>query len=256
MTDPTPDIAPPRTPWSPWVLKTAVALLSCGTVGLGLLVRPDLVLVEHVRFEGASRSTETALRHLVDVRNGATMWRVDLEAVEAGAERHPWVRDARARREWPNTVVVAVDEYVPVALLEQDGLHYIDADGTVFLTARADDLDYPVITGIDAELGRLHPDLPRLALRDALGLLAALDQRGLVPRERVSEIHFSATSGFTVQVTGGARLVFSLEDRERQLERLAALVGRGVDPGAPILVDLAPASLAIVRPLDAVAGEG
>jgi hypothetical protein len=243
-----------------WVPRVVVAG-GTGLFGLTLLLlRPDHLFVEHVRFEGTQRASQESLRHLADVRNGVTLWGVDLDRAAAGAERHPWVRSADARREWPDTVVVTVEEYAPVALLETDKLHYVDADGTVFLVARSDDLDYPVITGVGADLGRSHPDLPRLVVRDALKLLAALDDRGLVTRDRVSEIAFSPTVGFTVHVRdrgrSGARILFGLDDSERQLSRLSLLVEQGVDLSTPLLVDLAPPSLAIVRPLDGAPGEG
>lgn len=232
-----------------------LAVLALGAVALFAGARPDLALVEHVEFRGAERATPVALRHLADIRNGTTMWQVDLWRAQRGVETHPWVRSARVYRKLPDTVVVQVEEYEPVALLHRDGLFYVDRSGVVFLRARTDELDYPVITGIDAALERAHPDLPRLVLRDTLWLLDALDSRGLVSRSQVSEIAFSRTRGFTAHLVGGAELRFGLEGLERQVDRLSMLLGEGVDLGEPVLVDLAPATVAIVRPLD-VRGEG
>ena len=252
------DAAPLR--FARWLGRSSfvrAALVAGGglfTMATLLLVRPDLMLVEHVVFAGNMRANPVELRHLVDVRNGTTMFGVDLGRASAGAQLHPWVRHATAFRQWPATVVVKIDEYVPVALLERDGLWYVSADGDVFLRARADDLDFPVITGLDPALERSHPDLPTLVVHDGLALLHALDARDLVSRSRISEVSFSATHGWTVHVVGGARVIFDLDGRERQLARLAALLKQGVDLDKPVLVDLAPESLAIVRPLDVVKG--
>jgi cell division protein FtsQ len=232
-----------------------LAALALGLAALFAVARPDLALVEQVEFQGAERCSPVALRHLVDIRNGTTMWGVDLRRAERGAEAHPWVQSARAYRKLPNAVVVEVEEYEPVALLHRDGLFYVDRSGAVFLRARTDELDYPVITGIDEALERAHPDLPRLVLRDTLWLLDALDSRGLVSRARVSEVAFSRTRGFTTHLGGGAELRFGLEGLDRQVDRLSVLLAEGVDLGQPVLVDLAPASVAIVRPLGA-RGEG
>ena len=212
-------------------------------------------LVEHVEFVGNSRAEAAGLRHLVDVRNGTAMGGVDLARVEEGAQRHPWIRSAKAYRRWPDTVVVDVQEYQPVALLQRDGLWYVDADGTVFARGFGRDLDFPVITGIDDELGASHPDLPGLAIRESLTLLNALDAQGLVARDRVSEIAFSRHQGFAVHVRSGARIWFGFDGHEQELGRLRSLVDQGVDLQDRILVDLAPESLAIVRPLDR-GGEG
>jgi len=245
-------------PASHRVARTRVfplAALAFGAAALFAVARPDLALVEHVEFQGAERSSPVALRHLADIRNGTTMWRVDLRRAQRGAEAHPWVRSARVYRKLPDTVVVEVEEYEPVALLHHNGLFYVDRSGAVFLRARTDELDYPVITGIDQALERAHPDLPRLVLRDTLWLLETLDSRGLVSRSQVSEIAFSRTRGFTAHLGGGAELRFGLEGLDRQVDRLSVLLGEGVDLGEPVLVDLAPASVAIVRPLG-VRGEG
>ena len=151
------------------------------------------------------RATEPALRHLADLRNGTTMWSVDLARVSAGVQRHPWVERVHAKRRFPNTVVVTVEEYEPVALLAyDDGLYYLDDGGTPFLRADSGDLDYPVLTGIDTALERSNPNLPRLVIRDALWLLDEIDSRSLLGRDVISEIGFHRTHGFTVH-TGGPR---------------------------------------------------
>lgn len=228
-----------------------------GLVAAWIWTRPDLLLVEHVVFEGPVRATPAELRHVLDLSNGTPIWAVDDEALARAVERHPWVRDAEVVVEWPATVRVRVDEHVPVALLHDgDRLVYVDAEGEPFLGAssilsgglRAEDLDLPHLTGFLPELRQLHPALLPLALDDALRLVDALDTRGLVPRDRVSEVAFRRTSGFRV-VAGRAELVFGLADLDQQVDRLALLVQQGLDLEAPTHVDLAPASVALVRQL-------
>lgn len=233
-----------------WVRRASALLVAPTLVVAFACVRPDCMVIERVIVDGLNRAQPGALRHLADLPNGTTVWNLDLDRVVAGVERHPWVRSANARLEWPDTVFIDVEEYEPVALLHVDGrYHYVDREGTPFLADVTDDLDFPSITGIGPDLERAHPDLPRLAVRDALWLLDALEQRGLVPRDRVSEIAFSRTRGFTVH-TRGARMVFGLDELDRQISRLELLVTEGkVDLTSPTWVDLAPATVAIVRPL-------
>ena len=236
-----------RTLWRFAKVGTAIGV---GVLALGwLIVRPDTLLVEHIRFEGIGRAKPEALRHLSDVSNGTTMFGVDVGAVRAGIERHPWVKGASVRREWPDTVVVEVEEYQPVALLRTDRLAYLDAAGEAFLAAQPDNLDYPVISGLTPDLAQAHPDLPALVVREALSLLQDLETRGLVARDDVSEVAFSRSRGFVVHTTGGAEMMFALERRDEQLKRLAVLLQRGVRTDLPMLIDLAPERIAIVRPL-------
>ncbi len=235
---------------SPWIRSIIALTLTLPLVGAFTVVRPDMMFVEEVVFDGTRRAGPAALRHLADISNGTTMFGVALDDAARGVERHPWVRSARATRMWPATVSIEVEEYEPVALLHFNGLHYVSSDGTAFAAAAQDDLDYPNLTGIDGHLESLHPGLPALAIENALWLLTSLDERGLVSRDEVSEVSFSRTHGLTVHVRG-TRLVFGLEALDRQVDRLAMLLDRGdLDLDRPHLVDLAPASVAIVTPLE------
>lgn len=241
----------------PWVRRlllgagaAASLVLAAGVVAL----RPDLRVVEHVEFVGAERASTASLRHLADVPNGTHILGVDPDAVAASVAKHPWVGRAEARRVWPDTVRIQIVERVPAALLHRDGLWYLDAAGRPFARAEADLLDLPSITGLSPELTGAHPQLAQLVVRDALWLLEALDERGLVHRSEVSEISFTASRGFSVYA-GVARFAFATADLNGQVDRLALLAQRGVSLTEPQLIDLAPDKVAIVRPL-APTGEG
>ena len=235
----------------------AAVLFGVATLATAWLVRPDLMLVEHVQFEGAERATVAALRHLSDVRNGTTIWSVDADAAAVGVRRHPWVRAAHAEVQWPDTLVVTVEEFVPVAtVLLEDGLYYVDSEGTPFVTASGSDLDFPIITGLRLQHEGAHPDLARVVVREALSLVSLLDDRGLLFRRQVSEVSFSETVGLTVHAASGARVAFGLQDVEARVDRLAALITEGVSLAEPLEVDLAPEKVAIVRPVVLGGGEG
>ncbi len=231
-----------------------IAASASVTVALGLLAiaasRPDLAVVERVEFDGHGRATAAELRHLANLPNGTRIWEVPLARVARDVERHPWVDEARVGFRWPATVRVEVVERRPVAMLRGERLVYVDADGAPVAVATTADLDYPLLSGISDDLAALHPELPRRVVRGALDLLARLEADGGVPRADVSEIHFSDTSGFAVHLSAGARLLFDLDGVDRQVRRLAALRAQGVDLATPIQVDLAPASVAIVRPIE------
>jgi len=225
------------------------AVVVTGLLGGAAMVRPDQMLVEQVRFEGNERAGAAELRHLLDLRNGTRVWEVDAARLAQRATEHPWVAGADVRVRWPDTVVVTVHEHQPAAVLLADRAVYLDAAGRPFLGARTDEVDLPHLTGIGPRLARLHPDLPDMAVRDSLWLVEQLDRRGLGSAEQVSEVNFSEVRGFTVHL-GTARLVFGHGDLTRQLDRLERLVReQGVQLDEPTYVDLAPPSVAIVRPL-------
>jgi cell division protein FtsQ len=55
----------------------------------------------------------------------------DLHAIRSAFETVPWVQRASVRREWPNKLVVTVEEYKVLGIWGQDG-RLISADGFVF----------------------------------------------------------------------------------------------------------------------------
>lgn len=232
------------------IRETVGVAMTATAVGGFLLVRPDCMMVEHIVFDGAHHAGPGALRHLAELQNGTTLWSADLEDVATGVERHPWVRSARVSRQWPDTLVVQVEERVPVAVLHYDDIYYVDAEGVPFLRGELPSYDFPNLTGIDPGMERRHPSLPNLVVRDALALIQALDGRGLAHVDTISEVSFSQTRGFTVHVEQ-SRVLFGLSDTDKQLDRLAMLVSRGqVELSNRLWVDLGPSTVAIVRPLD------
>lgn len=229
-----------------------------GVAGLFVLVvgRPDAFVVSRIVFEGAVRATPAQLRHLADVRNGTRWWEVDPARVSAAVARHPWVEQVTTERQLDGTLRVAVVERTPVALLAWGGqLLYVDDGGRPFLEADTRQLDLPLIIGIDDELEGRNFRIPRLAIRDALWLLDALDVGGLVPRREVSDVTFAWHRGFTVRTTGTqalggpSELVFAFDDLPSQVARLGKLVEQGVQPRAGHHIDLGGRSVAVVRPL-------
>jgi hypothetical protein len=218
------------------------------TFGFGIFVlRPDLMVVEHLQFDGHVRAGPMELRHLSEFRNGTTMFGVNAESVARSVERHPWVKQATAELQWPGTLRVEVLEYEPVALVHFDQLYYVDSTGAVILKASGEDLDYPVFTGMGGALESVHPDLPNVVLRDATWLLRELVDGGSLAAEDISEIHFSRERGFTVHAQR-SQIVFGVEKLERRIQRLGLMLEHGLKLGQPLVVDLASDSVAIVRP--------
>ena len=119
------------------------------------------------------------------------------------------------------------------------------------MNANSSDLDYPVITGVREGVVTAHPDLPQAVIREAVALLSSLESGKLLYREQVSEIAFDSAMGWTVFVDGGPRFLFGLEDLPGQMARMAKVLSSGVSLMDAVVVDLAPKSVAIVKPLAA-----
>jgi cell division protein FtsQ len=233
-----------------WVavgITVAVMASAMATIVFSL-VRPDLMLVEHVVFEGQHRSTVQSLRHLSDVHEGTRVWEVDLGETANALERHPWVKKARVHRVWPDQLRVELEEHEPTAVLVYEGLFAIDHRGAVIAPVTGMVLDLPLLTGVSEVDGTVHPQLPRLALETQLMLLNAFEMREELLDLNVSEIAYSSHDGLVVHV-GEAEVWFGHGNLNQQLDRLAQLVHRGVIDleRQAVYIDLAPQAGALVR---------
>jgi cell division protein FtsQ len=154
--------------WGVW-RRLGVALLVVAVIATGVwLVWFSSVLgVDRVRVAGAELLSDGAVRDAAGIEAGRPLARVDLGGVRRRVETLAEVRSATVRRQWPDEVLVEVEEREAVAVVDLGGrLRGLDRDGVVFT-------DYP----------SPPPGLPRVrvvgeldseALREAAEVVSAL----------------------------------------------------------------------------------
>lgn len=111
-----------------------LALLHAGYQWLARQSMFDLKVVQvrgaegkPLRYVSAATVRSTALPRI-----RGNFFTVDLNAARVAFEAVPWVQHASVRREWPNRLVVSVDEYVALGTWgEQEG-RLVSVDGIVF----------------------------------------------------------------------------------------------------------------------------
>jgi cell division protein FtsQ len=101
------------------LLKFMVVMIILGSL-VWLAFSPSLS-VSQVRTVGivASHANETLAANRVVA--GTPMIMLQPGAVEQALESDPWIRSARVHRQWPDEVIVRVDERVPVAWFQTAG---------------------------------------------------------------------------------------------------------------------------------------
>lgn len=144
--------------------------------------------------------SEEAIRAATGLREGMSIWDVDVDVVRRSVERLPWVRSARVTRRLPARVTVRLREYRPAAIVHLEGteppLRYVATNGRIFApVADVDGRDLPYITGIDAT--RVAAGTAVHEIRAAMQALhVAARHRGAIGS--VSEVHVDADRGLTV----------------------------------------------------------
>jgi cell division protein FtsQ len=129
----------------------AAALLCAGIWWLGQ--RPmftlKLIHIEGVADVQLRRVNAATVRSTALPRIKGNFFTADLDAVRQAFEAVPWVRKAVVRREWPNQLIVAVEEHLPMATWGDDG-KLLSAKGDVFtanLDEAEEDGDLPAFGG-------------------------------------------------------------------------------------------------------------
>jgi len=108
--------------------------------------------VTDVRIEGRVETDARDVRAVLDARKGAPILAFDPYAAKAELEKLSWVRRATVERRLPGTILVQLDERIPLALWQRQGrFTVIDSEGREIAgTDPARFADRPVVVGDDA----------------------------------------------------------------------------------------------------------
>lgn len=147
------------------------ALAAAETRLLDLSGRAGLV-VEHVYAEGRERTTQREIVRSLEDYQGMFILAVDKAAVKDRLERLPWVQRATVARQFPNTLLVRIEEHRPLAVWVHEGRRrLIGQEGELVPVAEfAGIRNLPILRGAGApprahELFRLLEIEPALARR-------------------------------------------------------------------------------------------
>lgn len=154
--------------WLAWrYVAAVVALVGLVVGGVWVVYFSAWLSVSGVEVRGVAQLSAAEVRRAAAVPEGGALARVDLDRVRSRVEALAPVRSADVSRQWPDQVLIEVEERVAIAVVEIGGqLRGMDADGVVFR-------DY----------ARAPADLPRVetggatsaeALREAALVVAAL----------------------------------------------------------------------------------
>jgi cell division protein FtsQ len=205
-----------RRRWLAWrYLLVAVLVVAVVAGGVYAVWFSSWLAVRTIDVTGAQTVDASDIRARSGIDLGEPLARADL----AGAERRigalAAVRSVSVTRQWPNGILVSVEERVPIAVVEiGTRLRGMDADGVVF-----------------REYKKAPPGLPRvqtsigttsLALREAAKVISALPSDLSL---RVDHVQVTTVDQISLALKDGRTVIWgSAEESETKAEVLATLL--------------------------------
>ena len=93
-------------------------VLSFGTLGLlaaDQLYRPDTFVIDQLKIKGKFRHLDPLhVEETVKKLQVGNFFSIELMQIKSAIEQLQWVQNADVRREWPNTLLIQIDEHRPV----------------------------------------------------------------------------------------------------------------------------------------------
>ncbi len=198
-------------------------LLASGGLLMGqMLLESGYFGVEQVRLEQQGRVNEGDILDASDIKIGDSLFDLNLHMIGRKIEEDPWIARADVERLFPDQVVIRVVEREVKAIIDLDYLYYVDKSGEVFkMLDASDQLNYPVITGIDRQYLLDNPDQTQNSLNMALQLMDELSNRTLFNLDDVSEVHYDEQEGMILHTRiGGVPVRMGKQGFNAKLNRL------------------------------------
>jgi len=114
----------------------ALLVLVLLVAGLWWIVQRPMFSLKTIRIEGEAgmqlrHVSPSTVRGTALPRIKGNFFTANLDAVRVAFESVPWVRRASVRREWPNKLIVSLEEHVPLGTWGEDG-RLVSIKGDVF----------------------------------------------------------------------------------------------------------------------------
>ena len=192
-----------------------VVLLFMGTLAVIAWISMGIFTSERwpirwLEINGAfQRVSAEQLRANLSSEVGSSFFTVDLQDLNAAAARISWVSAVQVQKQWPDTIRVTVQEYVPVAHWNRGKL--IAANGEPFAVPEADEIQgLPWLEGPDARLQEV--------LQTWVGLDELLVPLGL----EITQISLDGRGAWSLRLDNGTHVQLGRDSTVERLQRLLA----------------------------------
>ena len=170
----------------------------------------------------SSGASEKDLTKLMQDLLSEGFWQLDLHQLQAALESHPWVRTAVIRREWPNRLVIGIDEYVAVARWNDESL--LSASGEVFTPSNAKTYTHLPLFVVQSPIAPDQQQAGQAQIRRAVDWFNRFQKPLAAHDLSIRELASIEAGDFTLLLSNGMRLKLGAENIEQRFERFLNLL--------------------------------
>jgi cell division protein FtsQ len=198
----------------------AAVVLACVASGVWWVSQRPMFTLRSVRVESMyamelKRVSELTLRAGVIGKFKGNFFTANLEQVRVAFESVPWVRRATVRREWPDQLIVAIEEHEPLGTWGEDG-RLLSVKGDVFTANLAEAEEDHALPAFDG---------PEGSEKDVLARFGQLRTMFAPVKLTPEALSLSSRYAWTVKLDNGMQVALGREvDHNTMRERVQRLV--------------------------------
>lgn len=226
--------------------RIGISVITGLFLGYLFLMHAGYFRIREVIIKGLKRVKREEILELADLPPDPNIFKLNIKGIRDKIASHPWIRKVEVERRFPNKLFIRITEREPIAMVNLNGLFYVDKGGRIFKRLEeGDDYDYPVITGVSK-------DDNYLSLMDKIKKGVRFLKLSGDLRDVISEVNVSKEGIILCMVDG---TMVNMGDREykRRINRLKkVLIDLRRRSKRASLIDLDYRDKAIVK----ISGEG
>ena len=204
------------------LVGTIVTIAASMIFAYNYMISSPYFRLEKTVIKGCTRVTEKEISALAGINPSQNILAINLGEIARRIKVNPWVADVSIEREFPNRLVIEINERKATALVKRNkSLYFMDCDGVIIEKLKnGEKADLPILTGFHE-----NTDI----LKKSIELIACLSSNSNFPKIRnAAEIHGDDTFGFSLFTNGGICLELGFGNYGEKLKRLK-----------PVMLDLA-----------------
>ncbi len=128
------------------LLLSAVSIIVAGMIyGYNFTISSSYFQIKEIIVNGCKEITEKEILSYAAIKPSQNLLAINLGTIARRIESNPWVKEVSIGREFPNRLIINLQERTAVALVKRDnGFNLLDVDGVVFKKhEKNDEVDIP-----------------------------------------------------------------------------------------------------------------